>query len=321
MAVVTAAGPVTAAADECCLRSLAPHRLREGAAVPNGTLREGVVPTSWHRSECVLGVRTGCGRCGRHERGCARLPPSQVNSAASRPAPASDTIGIVRCSASRLSRSRRYVTRPCRLLGMGAQRIAAFSLRGSRCSLWRRGSVTIVCALLVGSSSRAPSLGASLASVFGLGGVHHKTTTGKWVPQELKSRFSRGPVRSAKRGAGTRQKSPADVLDVGAVVSSSSRRKAGLTPASATVATTAGVGASASASATVGTTAVVGAPEVRFQQGDKDDCVAYPATSAVHFVATGRQRSRTISLQPRSTNSPRVQPEACTAPSHPLCFQ
>ena len=102
MAVVTAAGPVTAAADECCLRSLAPYRLREGAAVPNGTLREGVVPTSWHRSECVLGVRTGCGRCGRHERGCARLPPSQVNSAASRPAPASDTIGIVRCSASRL---------------------------------------------------------------------------------------------------------------------------------------------------------------------------------------------------------------------------
>ena len=188
MAVVTAAGPVTAAADECCLRSLAPYRLREGAAVPNGTLREGVVPTSWHRSECVLGVRTGCGRCGRHERGCARLPPSQVNSAASRPAPASDTIGIVRCSASRLSRSRRYVTRPCRLLGMGAQRIAAFSLRGSRCSLWRRGSVTIVCALLVGSSSRAPSLGASLASVFGLGGVHHKTTTGEWVPRELKSR-------------------------------------------------------------------------------------------------------------------------------------
>ena len=87
--------------------------------------------------------------------------------------------------------------------------------------------------------------------------------------------------RADAAAAAGKRPTPVDVSDVGAAGSLSSRRKTGLAPASA-VKTTAVVGAFAPSSATVAM-AVVDAPEVRFQQGDKDYCVAYSAASAVYF--------------------------------------
>ena len=137
-----------------------------------------------------------------------------------------------------------------------------------------------------GDGKRMPLLSSYVATVF--------------APAKLREAETRADAAAAA-GKQKRPK-PVDVSDVGAAGPSTSRRKTGLAPASA-VKTTAGVGAFAPASATVAT-AVVGAPEVRFQQGDKDYCIAYSAASAMHHAGDKKAASVIYQLAAPSLKQP-----------------